>query len=177
MNYLQQKPDSQAIKNKNNQGTSTQILQLFSNNQTIMLPQVLIDIIGVKVKSLSWSVDPTGITGSNLLFLSCDDLIENTVNQSQIISPSPFDPSGATQQANPKNIIASWVLSTLNTTLRYPNADTPNYDQSIIWFNRPQTLTKFKLVFETDQGQIGFDVNSKVNVVLEYYYHINTCDY
>ncbi len=173
MNYPNASQNSPSIKNKNNLGTSTQILHLTGNRKRIFLPFALINVIGVRVKSLSYSITPTNYSTSQLLVLSCDDLIESTMNQSYIIVSDPSDPSGSTQFAMAKSIIATWVaITSAFPPEPIPNYNLPNYEQPIIWFKKPMRFSDFAFCLDTDIVQLDFDATNRVILVLEFFYHV-----
>lgn len=175
MNYLNANPNSQSIDNKNNLGTSTQILHLTGNRKRIFLPAPLFDVIGMRVKSLSFATTPTNYSNSQILVLSCDDLIETTMNQSYIILADPNDPSGSSQIAIAKSIVATWVAQEpAFPPLPIPNYNLPNYEQPIVWFKKPMRFTSFNFILDTDLVQLDFDATNRVILILEFFYFSQT---
>lgn len=173
MSYQSASQNSPSIRNKNNLGTSTQILHLTGNRKRIFLPFALKNVIGVRVKSLSYSITPANYSNSQLLVLSCDDLIESTMNQSYIIVSDPADPSGSTQFNMAKSIIATWVAITPDfPPLPIPNYNLPNYEQPILWFKRPQEFASLSFSLDTDLVQLDFNTTNRVILVLEFFYHV-----
>lgn len=176
MNFLLQNPNSKPITNKNNVGTTIQIIQITKNRKRIFLPVILTDIIGFKVRSVSWAVPPVGYSGSSIFYLCSEDLVENTINQSIVITADPADPSGSTQEVVQRSIIASWVPQEFPpfswNTINYSN---PNYEPTTIWLKKPLKISDIEFTFESDTNEIVIDVNTKLILVMEFYYYLETC--
>jgi hypothetical protein len=172
MNYQQEIPNSQGILNKNNVGVTTQVFYLTGNRKRMFLPIPLKSIIGFKVKSICWGTIPASFALATMLFVSCDDLIEDTINQSQTIFPNPIDPNKS--EAIQSSLIASWILDKLPVII-CPNSQTPNFEQPTIWLKRPLNLTSiaFDLAINA-ASDVAFDTTNAIFLTLEFYYFMKT---
>jgi hypothetical protein len=172
MNYQQEIPNSQGILNKNNVGVTTQIFNLTGNRKRIFLPIPLNMIIGFKVKSICWDVAPASFAFSTMFMISSDDLIEDSINQSQLILPNPIDPNKFECYQLP--IIATWVLDKLPAVIS-PNSQVPNFEQPTIWLKRPLSLQSvlFNITTSIDPDVV-YDSTNKVFLTLEFYYFMKT---
>jgi hypothetical protein len=175
MNYLSDKPNSPSIKNKNNLGISFQVIHLTRNRARQFLRTPLYDVIGVRVRTLSFGTQPANIAGSQIIILSCDDMAEKSKNESTIITVDPADPTGSTLFMSPKSILATWLWQPVGVPpISIPNYNTPNFEQSIIWFEKPMCFTNLTFTLETDLVELSFDSTNKVILVLEFFYHLET---
>lgn len=170
------KRNSPSIANKNELGVTIQVFHLTSNNRRIYLSKRLNDIIGVRVRSLSYRTAPTGTNVSSVLTLSSDDMLENAINQSNVIYADPSDPSGSTQFSMLRSLLATWVLSgaPTSTSLNVPNYQSPNYKQPIIWFSKPFSWTSLSFLLESEYGPVVFSATNGVILVLEFFYKLKT---
>jgi len=174
MNYLQEIPNSKSITNKNNVAVTTQVFLLSANRRRIFLPLILKDIIGFKVKSICWSTAPAEFAASTMLFLSCDDLIEDTINQSMIILPDPAYPNS--QTAYPTSIIATWILDKLPAVIS-TNSQVPNFEQPTMWLRRPLSMSQITFRLGVNAAtDVTFDETNLIFLTLEFYYYIKTSD-
>jgi hypothetical protein len=135
---------------------------------------ILKDIIGFKVKSICWNTAPAEFAASSMLFLSCDDLIEDTVNQSMSVLPDTTYPNS--QTAYPTSLIATWILDKLPVIIS-PNSQVPNFEQPTIWLGRPLSLSQLTFTFGVNGAtDVTFDETNRVFLTLEFYYYIKTSD-
>lgn len=172
MNYQQQDTSSRAIINKNNATSTISVILLAGNETELYLPPCLSEIIGFRVKSLSWANTPgTFATGSTLQLVS-QELTENCLNQSNFILPNPSNILAG--QVNRFPVIATWefkkgVASSSDLYLRYQK-------QPIIWLQRPTNFSRlsFKVFVDLDFQGVIFDSTNGVVVCIEFFYHVHT---
>jgi len=173
MNYPQENPNSLGISNKNNLGVSHQVIQLTGNYKRIFFQAEFVNIIGIKVNGITFATPPTNLTNGNVLMLCCDDLIENTMNQSNLIVSNPDDPSGASQNVISKSILAKWIIINTGTSQYVPNYAVANFEQDTIWFARPTRFSSLQMFLITEDltNILSFNSSNKVflNVTLYYY--------
>jgi len=176
MNYQPLIPKSSPVTNKNNLGVTTIVFLLDSNRRRIFLPTVLTGIIGFKVKSICWTTIPAGFATSTMLFLSCDDLIENNSNQSMAILPDPTDPFGIKVDILPVSLIATWILDR-SPVITSTNPQTPNFEQPILWTNREMRISDLAFnFFVNSMANVTFDITNGLFLTMEFYYHLDTSD-
>lgn len=163
---------SKAIINKNDVTSTISVIQIAGNDLQLYLPPCLYDIIGFRVKSLSWTNTPEGFaTGTNFQ-LASQELTENTINQSSFLIPDSVNILKAQLSQFP--IIATWefkkgVASPTDSYLRYQ-------EQPIFWLQRPSTFTRlsFKVFINQSSEDITFDLSNGVVVTIEFFHHVRT---
>lgn len=172
MNYPQQDTISKGIINKNNETSTISVILIAGNETPLFLPPCLDNIIGFRVKSLSWTNTPESFATGTTLQLVSQELTENCLNQSNFIIPDSVNIRSALVNRFP--IIATWefkkgVSSPTDLYLRYQ-------EQPIIWLQRPSFFNRlsFKIFINRDFEDINFDLSNGVEVVIEFFYHVNT---
>jgi len=172
MNYPQLDTTSKAIVNKNNVTSTISVILVSGNEVPLYLPPCLYDIIGFRIKSLSWTNTPEAFATGTTLQLVSQELTENCVNQSCFIIPDSVNIR--TTQANKFPIIATWefkkgVASATDLYLRYQ-------EQPIFWLQRPSFFNRlsFKVFINQSFDDINFDLSNGLTVTVEFFYHVHT---
>ncbi len=161
--------------NEERTGTSTQIFFLLENQRKIFLPYPLLNVIGFKVKSVCWRTPPAEFAASTMLFLSCDDLLRNTVDQSSAVIPDFNDPTRNNVTVVARSVIASWILDKDPPANISPNIQGPNFEQPIMWLEQPIDVRDLTFRFSSNNtGEVTFDVDNFMFLVLEFYYPLQT---
>ncbi|HXU95462.1 MAG TPA: hypothetical protein VFP45_03400 [Candidatus Nitrosotalea sp.] len=172
MNYQQQDTISKAIVNKNDETSTISVILIAGNEKPLYLPPCLYDIIGFRVRSLSWTNTPESFATGSSLQLASQELTENCLNQSSFLIPDSVNPNSA--QANRFPIIATWefkkgVASPNDLYLRRDK-------QPIIWLQRPSYFNRlsFKVFIDRSFEDVNFDLSNGVAVTIEFFYHVKT---
>ena len=172
MSYpLQDIKDSEAIANKNNQGTTISVILLAKNEHVIFLSPCLSNIIGFRVKALSWLVTPASFTPGSTLQISSPELTENCINQSSFIATDSSILPSARIFRSP--IIATWEFK---KGVAPENLYLRREEQPIIWLQRPSYFNRisFKIFIDGDYQGISFDETNLMVLTIEFFYHVNT---
>lgn len=137
--------------------------QMTQNPQRIDLQRTLDLIRSVRVKQLSWLVNPID-SNATMLYLSCPELLKDGPQQSGIMVLQPSIIS-SNQMLIQRSILASWDCAPEGSnTLNYQN----NGQQSTIDLPRLLSLNKLTFSLETELGPVTFDANDKVSVTIEF---------
>lgn len=142
---------------------------IFKNLQLTSLPCVLENIIGIKVKSFSWLNNPQTLF-NNIIWISCEELVLHSVNQSGYLSRNPSSPSPDLNQIiNRRGLIASYTVAPFAS--ESPNSPIVNFDQPCIMFPKAIDLTRLTFRIEGDKdGLLPINQTHDLMLTLELYY-------
>lgn len=141
--------------------------QIPFNNQSINLPFVDCKVVGIRVHTLTWLAPPIGDTDL-LMYISSPEIGHFTANQSGFFINNPIAPNSFNQLFCKRDLIA--VYNTANSESGIPNAFTPNYEQPILWFDRPGKMNRISFTFETgDATLVAIQPSQNVQLVVQFF--------
>jgi hypothetical protein len=152
--------------------TTTIVFNVPYNKSRLLLPRNLQNICGFQVRSITWRVTPPLLLNAIQLWISSDELIRGSVNQSLILVDQLASVVSSNQSTISRSIIASYLI---NSNPNIPNHALPNINQNIRWMKNKMNIRTISFLIESDNSNnVYFDPDNNVIITIDFFNEL--CD-